>query len=49
MDFGVWAMAIGAIKTGPATRAIAQHETRCATVYGVARRPAIGLVRLAAH
>lgn len=46
MDFGVWAVAIGAIKVGPAATAIAQHEALSGTTYRVARRPLRGLVRL---
>lgn len=40
MDFGVWAIAIGVIKVGPATAAIRRHEAQSATTYHVARRPA---------
>lgn len=46
MDCGVWAIAIGVIKIGPATSTIAEHEARCATSYLVARRRVRGLVEL---
>ena len=46
VDFGVWAMAIGAIKIGPAATAIERNETRAGTTYRVARRPLRGLVEL---
>ncbi len=49
MDCGVWAMAIGAIKVGPATAAIARHEARTGTSYRVARRRMRGLVELTAQ
>lgn len=45
-DFGVWAVAIGSIKIGPATAAIARHEARSGATYLVARRPRRGLVTL---
>jgi hypothetical protein len=47
MDFGVWAMAIGGIKVGPAAAAIAQHEACNGVSYHVARRRVRGLVELA--
>ena len=46
VDFGVWAVAIGVIKIGPASAAIAEHEARAGTTYRVARRPLRGLVQL---
>ncbi len=46
VDFGVWAVAIGVIKIGPAAAAIGQHEARAGTSYRVARRPLRGLVEL---
>jgi hypothetical protein len=46
MDFAVWAMAVGAIKVGPAAAAIAEHEARHGTSYRVARRPIRGVVAL---
>lgn len=48
MDLGVWAIAIGAIKVGPATAIIAESEAHQGTTYRVARRPLRGLVRLTA-
>ena len=48
MDAGVWAIAIGTIKAGPATAALAQHETRADTTYLVTRRKRLGLVGLTA-
>ena len=47
VDFGIWAVAIGVIKAGPATAAIGQYEARAGTTYRVARRPLRGLVELA--
>ncbi|HET8758485.1 MAG TPA: hypothetical protein VFM58_20865 [Solirubrobacteraceae bacterium] len=47
VDFGIWAVAIGVIKIGPATAAIGQYEARAGTTYRVARRPLRGLVELA--
>jgi hypothetical protein len=47
MDFGVWAIAIGGIKVGPAAAAIAQHQASDGVRYRVARRPVRGLVQLA--
>jgi hypothetical protein len=49
MDFGFWALAVGAIKLGPARSAIARDEARRDTTYRVARRPLRGLVELAAE
>lgn len=46
VDFGVWAMAIGVIKIGPAAAAIGRHEALAGTSYRVARRPLRGLVEL---
>jgi hypothetical protein len=46
MDFAVWAMAVGAIKAGPAAAAIAEHEACNGTTYRVARRPLRGVVAL---
>jgi hypothetical protein len=46
MDFGVWAVAIGMIKLGPAAAAIADHEARLGTTYRVAKRPLRGVVTL---
>lgn len=48
MDAGVWAIAIGIIKIGPAAAALAQHETRADTTYIVSRRKRLGLVGLTA-
>ncbi len=48
MDAGVWAVAIGIIKIGPATAALAQHEARADTTYLVTRRKRLGLVGLTA-
>lgn len=44
MDFAVWAMAVGAIKVGPAAAAIAEQEAGSGTAYRVARRPLRGVV-----
>jgi hypothetical protein len=49
MDCGVWAMAIGVIKIGPAATAIARHEASTGTSYRVARRRVRGLVELTAE
>lgn len=46
VDFGVWAVAIGAIKLGPARAAIARREALLRTTYRVSRRPVRGLVEL---
>jgi hypothetical protein len=46
MDCGVWAIAIGAIKAGPAAGAVERHERRAGRNYQVARRPVRGLVEL---
>jgi hypothetical protein len=46
MDCGVWAVAIGVIKLGPARVEIAEHEARNGTTYVVARRRMRGLVDL---
>jgi hypothetical protein len=46
MDVGVWAMATGAIKIGPAATMIAANEAREGITYRVARRPLRGLVEL---
>jgi hypothetical protein len=48
VDVGVWAVAIGAIKIGPASAAIAEHEARSGMSYRVARRPWRGMVQLTA-
>jgi hypothetical protein len=48
MDAGAWAIAIGAIRIGPAATAIAQHEARTGATLRVARRPLGGLVELTA-
>jgi hypothetical protein len=47
-DFGVWAIAIGAIKAGPAATAIRRHEADSGTTYRVARRPFRGPVDIVA-
>ena len=49
VDFGVWAIAIGAIKLGPGSAAIAEQETRTGATYRVARRPVRGVVVLVAE
>ncbi len=49
MDMGVWAVAIGAVKLGPARTAIAERELRLGASYAVARRPVRGLVELSQH
>lgn len=46
VDFGVWAVAIGVVKIGPAAAAIEQQEARVGTSYRVARRPLHGLVEV---
>ena len=46
MDMGVWAVAIGIVKAGPATAAIARREARSGVTYRVARRPLRGRVKV---
>ena len=46
MDCGVWAVAVGAIKLGPAAAAVVHHETRERCTFHVARRPLGGPVQL---
>ena len=46
MDFGVWAVAVGAIKVGPGTAAIARREHLDGRTYRVARRSLRGAVLL---
>jgi hypothetical protein len=48
VDFGIWAIAVGAIKAGPAAATIADHELRSGTCYRIARRPLRGVVELTA-
>lgn len=45
-DAGVWAAAIGFIKVGPASAALARHEAHADTTYLVNRRRRMGLVGL---
>ena len=46
MDFGVWAVAIGAIKAGPAAAAVARREASSAATFRVVRRSVRGRVVL---
>jgi hypothetical protein len=46
VDVGVWAVAIGIIKIGPATAAITRHESQSGVTYRVVRRPLRGLVKV---
>ncbi len=48
MDAGVWMVAIGVVKIGPAATLVARHEARAGATYRVARRPLRGLVKLTA-
>jgi len=46
MDAGVWMVAIGVVKLGPAAAAIAQHEAHSGSTYRVVRRPLRGVLEV---
>ncbi|WP_147332076.1 hypothetical protein [Geodermatophilus marinus] len=46
VDFGVWLVAVGVLKAGPAVARVARDEARSGATYCVARRPIRGLVEL---
>ncbi len=49
VDFGVWLIAIGVIKIGPAVGAVERHEASSGSTLRVARRRVRGFVEVTAH